>query len=153
MARSFREFQEEVDQEVILWQDRKRYFGLPISFTKYNLTADRFSKTKGLFNTSSEDLLLYRIMDISVSRSFGQKFFGVGTLTIHARDKSTPMLVLENIKNPTVFARYLGDLVEKVRDQKRVTGREMFGSSAYHALPGDTDLDVDQDLGPEGYDE
>lgn len=30
-----------------IWQDRKRYFGRPMSFTKYALSEDRFLWKKG----------------------------------------------------------------------------------------------------------
>ena len=35
---------------VYLWKDRKRYFGMPISFTKYALSEDRLFISVGLLN-------------------------------------------------------------------------------------------------------
>ena len=31
-----------------LWKDRKRYFGLPLSFTRYSLSEDRLFCEKGV---------------------------------------------------------------------------------------------------------
>lgn len=138
MAKSFHEYKSEKEEEELLWHDKKRYLGLPISFTNYSLTKDRLSVKRGFLKTKLDDVLLYRIMDISMDRTFGQKIFGVGTITIHARDKSTPTLKIENIKNVTSFSRYLSDLVEQVREQKRVTGREMYGTGMY-GNPDDLD--------------
>ena len=68
----------------IIWKDRKRpIFGLPLSFTKYTLLEDKLLIDTGLFSTKQEEVKLYRIMDVTLKRSFIQKIFGVGT--IHSR--------------------------------------------------------------------
>ena len=39
-----------------LWKDRKRYFGMPLSFTRYSLSEDRLFISEGLYlpnNTST----------------------------------------------------------------------------------------------------
>ena len=33
-----------------IWTDRKRHFGLPISFTKYSLSEDRLFRETGFLN-------------------------------------------------------------------------------------------------------
>ncbi len=127
MAQSFNEYRKARSAEEVLWSDRKRYFGLPLSFTKYSVTADKLRLRKGLFNTTTDDVLLYRVLDVDVSRTFGQKFFGVGTVNIHAADRTTPTKSLVNIKKADMVADYISDLVERARDYKNITGREMFG--------------------------
>ena len=52
------------------WYDRKRHFGLPISFTKYYIHEDRFFNETGFFTTKIEEILLYRIRDISLKINF-----------------------------------------------------------------------------------
>ena len=44
-----------------LWKDRKRYFGLPISFTRYRLSENRIFRETGLFNLKEEEA------DVSIS--------------------------------------------------------------------------------------
>ena len=39
----------------VLWRDRKRYFGLPLSFTRYRLSEDRIFCEKGFFNIKEEE--------------------------------------------------------------------------------------------------
>ena len=56
-----------------LWQDRKRVFGLPLSFTRYRLSEDRLFTSKGFLNVKDDEVLLYRIRDISTSRSLFQQ--------------------------------------------------------------------------------
>ena len=66
----------------ILWKDRKRilFLGLPWSFTRYSVSKDRFFISKGFFSVKDDEVRLYRIMDISLERSFMQRLVGVGTI-------------------------------------------------------------------------
>ena len=47
----------------VLWKDRKRICGLPITFTKYRLEGERLYVTKGLLRTVEDETLLYRVTD------------------------------------------------------------------------------------------
>ena len=104
----------------VLWKDRKRYFGLPISFTKYSLSGGenpRIFRETGLFNLKEEELLLYRVRDLSLSRSLGQRIFGVGTITLHSSDKTTPTLELVNIAHPKDVKEKIFSKVEEANQQ------------------------------------
>lgn len=130
------------ENEEILWQDRKRYLGLPLSFTIYSFSKNKFYMKTGIFNTKSEEILLYRILDITYKQSFGQKIFGVGSVILNTADKTTPILEIKSIKTPDRVRKALSTLVEQRRDEKRVTGKEMFGAASSHDI-GDADLDFD----------
>ena len=117
-----------VDQ--LLWKDRKRILGMPISFTKYEVTGDRLVTRKGLLHTETDEILLYRILDIKLRQSLGQKMFGVGTVTLYSADKSNNTLELKNIKKPEAVRKFVSRLVEQVRTQKGITGREIYGAAA-----------------------
>ena len=41
-----------------LWEDRKRFWGMPLSMTKYYLSNDRLFMQKGLLNMNMEEVLL-----------------------------------------------------------------------------------------------
>jgi uncharacterized membrane protein YdbT with pleckstrin-like domain len=82
----------------IIWKDKKRFLGMPLSFTKYSIDDERLYLDKGLFTTTSDEILLYRILDIKVKRTFGQKSFGVGTITLYTADQTDRILELKNIK-------------------------------------------------------
>ena len=57
-----------------IWSDRKRtLFGLPLSFTKYRLTEDRLFIEKGFLSKNEDEVRLYRILDLSLNRSLGQR--------------------------------------------------------------------------------
>ena len=108
-----------------LWKDRKRtLFGLPLSFTKYMLTEDRLFIEEGFLNKKEDEVRLYRVMDLSLQRSFGQRIFGVGTIHCCSADKSMGDFDIVSVKHPREVKEQLSELVEAQRDAKRVTNRE-----------------------------
>lgn len=127
-----------VDDEPILWKDRKRILGLPISFTRYSFDSNRFYLKVGFLNIKSDEVLLYRILDIRLSRSLFQRIFGVGSITLLTADKSNNEIIIKNIKKSDRVYKALSNIVEKERDEKRVLGKEMFGAASI-----DNDNDVD----------
>lgn len=104
----------------ILWSDRKRYFGLPISFTKYEISDDRLFRTTGLLNLNYEEILLYRVRDLELSRSFGQRIFGVGTIKVCSSDKTHPEMYIINVKEPAAVKELLHEQVEAMKIRRRV---------------------------------
>ena len=134
------------ENEEILWQDKKRYLGLPISFTIYSFSNNKFYLKKGIFNISSEEILLYRVLDLTFKQTLWQKIFGVGSVILTTADKSTPVLEIKNIKTPDRVRKALSTLVEMRRDEKRVTGKEMFGAAGMFHDHGDLEgVDLDGD--------
>lgn len=123
----------------IVWKDRKRpIFGLPLSFTKYILLEDKLLINTGLFSTKQEEVKLYRIMDVTLKRSFIQKIFGVGTIHCCSADKTTPEFDILDIKKSFEVKEKISKMAEEQRDKKRVTGREIFMDAS-----DDDDLDDD----------
>lgn len=109
-----------------VWKDRKRTFlGLPFSFTRYRLTKEKILLDEGFFNRKENEVRLYRVMDLSLNRNFGQRLLGIGTITVTSSDKSLPLLELKNIKKSEFVKELISKLVEEERQAKRVTGREI----------------------------
>lgn len=113
----------------VIWSDRKRtLFGLPLSFTKYTLTEDRLFVQTGFFTTVEDEVRLYRILDVKLTRTLGQKIFGVGSIHVCSADKSMADFEITSVKNSADVKEKLSELVEKNRVEKRVMNREaMFG--------------------------
>lgn len=108
-----------------LWSDRKRtLFGLPLSFTKYMLSEERLFIEQGFLNKKEDEVRLYRIMDVSLTRSLGQRIFGIGTIHCCSADKSMGDFDIVSIKNPKDVKELLSQQIETQRDAKRVTNRE-----------------------------
>ena len=112
-------------KDTLIWTDRKRYFGLPLSFTKYAISEDRLFQTTGFLNLKFEEILLYRVRDLSLSCSFGQRIFGVGSITVTSSDKTRPVLVIHNVKNPSAVKELLHEQVEDMKIRRRVRYGEM----------------------------
>lgn len=120
------------NQTIYKWQDRKRIiFGLPWSFTRYRVTDEKLIVKTGIFSTNEEEVRLYRIMDLTLKRSLGQRLWKLGTIHVCSGDKSTPEFDIKRIKNSEVVKNMLSDMVEAERAKRRVSSREfMVGNDA-----------------------
>lgn len=111
------------------WQDRKRIiFGLPWTFTRYMATDEKLIVKTGILSTNEEEIRLYRIMDMTLKRSLGQRLWGLGTIHVCSADKSTPEFDIKRVKNSENVKNMLSDMVEAERIKKRVSGREFMTS-------------------------
>ena len=127
----------------ILWKDRRRRLGMPLSFQRYRLGEDMLFYEKGFLSTSVDDILLYRVRDISVKISFWQRLTGVGTVTVNSSDHTMPVLVMRDIKRPREVKEMLHQQVEKAKIAYRVRYNEMMGAAG--DANGDGIPDVLQD--------
>ncbi len=122
-----------------LWKDRKRFLGMPLSFTRYMLSEDRLFLSKGFLNVKDDEILLYRVRDIATSRSLLQRIFGVGTVTVLSSDKTCPTLVMKNIRNSIAVKETLHKRVEemKLRRQVRVSELTNMEQEEHHCCCGE----------------
>ena len=129
-----------------LWKDRKRFLGMPLSFTRYRLSDDRLFCEKGFFNIRADEVLLYRVRDLQLNMSLGQRIFGEGTICVVSSDKSVPHLDLKNVKNPREVKELIHKNVEAAKDKRRMRTTEIMGDAAsgdFHDLDDDG---IDDDL-------
>ena len=114
----------------ILWSDRKRWlvFGLPWTFTKYTCTPEKFVVQSGILKQREDEIRLYRIMDLTLERTFLQRIFGLGTITCDTVDKSSPQLIIRNVKDSRRGKDLISNAVEEERIKKRVSSREFMAS-------------------------
>jgi len=117
-----------VEKDAVLWKDRKRFLGLPLSFTKYSVSEERLILRQGFFKTQVDELMIYRIMDIRLTRTLGQKLCGVGTITLISDDRTQPTLDLKNIRQPDNVRVFLSSLIEKQRNARGISGSEFLGA-------------------------
>ena len=126
-----------------LWKDRKRYFGLPLSFTRYQLSEDRLFISVGFLNIKDDEILLYRVRDIDTNRTLWQRLFGVGTITVMSSDKTMPTLELKNVKDPVFVKELIHKQVEEMKIKRRVRFGEIMTTDADgDGEPDDLDDDV-----------
>ena len=116
-----------MDSIQYIWKDRKRILGMPITFTRYRLSEDRLFCEKGFLNIQQDEVLLYRVRDLQLNLSLGQRIFGVGTICVVSSDKSVPHLDLISVKNPRQVKEMVHRKVEEAKDQRRMRTTEIMG--------------------------
>jgi len=79
-----------------------------------------------------------------MSRTLGQRMFGVGTIVLSTADQTLPVMKIESVKDSERVCRALSNIVEKERNEKRVLGKEMFGAAGFD--DGGIDMGIN-DLG------
>ena len=128
-----------METSTTLWKDRRRRLGLPLSFTRYRLSEDRIFCEKGFLNIVGEEVLLYRVRDLELRMSLGQRIFGVGSVIVHSSDKTMPTLELKNIKIPREVKELVFRQVEDCKEQRRMRTMEFVGGDNDDA--GDEPMD------------
>ncbi len=130
------------NKKIYLWEDRKRtVFGLPLSFTSYMLDEERLYIEKGILSIKHDEVRLYRIVDLSLKMTLGQRIFGVGTIRCCSADKTLGDFEIMSVKNPREVMEKISNLVEKQRMAKRVSSREVM----HDGLSDLDDMDQDDD--------
>jgi uncharacterized membrane protein YdbT with pleckstrin-like domain len=109
------------------WKDRKRILGMPLSFTKYRLDKNRLFVSKGLFSTVEDELAMYRVLDVRLLRTFGDKIFGVGTVILYTADETHKELKLEKIRRSKEVRDMVSEIAESERAKLGIKGRELYG--------------------------
>lgn len=116
----------------VLWKDRKRWCGMPLSFTRYYLIEKENTWLKlftsiGLLSTVDEEVNVFRIFDISVYQSLFDKLFNVGTITLYVNDESTDKLYIRKVKNPFKVRDLIASHIEKERLKRGFRVTEFHG--------------------------
>lgn len=123
-----------------IWHDRKRNsLGLPWTFTIYELTPEKLYINTGVLNSREDEVRLYRITDLTLTRSLWQRIIGTGTIHCDSADKTMKNFDLVNVRNAQQVKEELSELVEACRQRSHVYARESMDA---HGRPGQ-DLDGD----------
>ncbi len=101
--------------------ERKRwvFFGLPWTFTVYRLKDDMLNIKKGFFKIVQDDCYMYKIVDVKLTRTLGERIFGLGTITCYTGDTTDKELVLNHIKKSEEIKNYLLKTSEEARIKRR----------------------------------
>ena len=127
----------------ILWSARKHHLWFPISFTSYYIEDDRLMIKKGLLNTTLDETLLYRIVDITFQQTLAGKIFGTGNVILRTKADASGEIVLENIAKPLEVRKMLSKMVEESRDKRNIVGKEFY-SMDHGDFDGDGVCDFDE---------
>ena len=98
----------------IVWTERKRIWcGLPLTFTIYSYDEERFYIKTGFLNQREDEVRLYRVQDLTVTRSFIQRIFGMGSIHVNSSDKTMGDFEIRNIKNVAEVKEKLKKAIEE----------------------------------------
>ena len=101
--------------------ERKRwvFFGLPFTFTKYTVTEEVITINDGFLSTRENDCYLYKVQDVELKTSLGERIFGLGTVACYTGDNTHPQLFLSHIRNSREIKNYILKASEEARRKRR----------------------------------
>ena len=101
--------------------ERKRwvFFGLPFTFTKYTVNREIITINEGFLSTKENDCYLYKVQDVELQTSFGERIFGLGTVACYTGDNTHPQLFLSHIRNAKEIKDYILKASEEARRRRR----------------------------------
>lgn len=100
----------------VLWEDCKHIGFIPIPWVKYSLTLDKVLLTKGLLSTTYDETRLFRVLDVTLTRTLSQKIFGIGTVIVKTSEET---LVLQGVKDSLKVKDLISDTANKNRKANR----------------------------------
>jgi len=106
--------------EEVLWQGRP-FFSIS---EHYVITNERVRIIKGLLGKKRQDIELIRIQDIDQTQTLRERSLNVGDITIHSHDRSAPVVILNNVKDPQIVHELLRRAVVNIRNQQNLTFQE-----------------------------
>jgi len=119
---------------------------LVVRCQRYRLTTERIRLTTGVLNQEIDEIELYRVKDITMTRPFWMRLVGLSSVHLKTSDRTLPKLEIPAIHKGEELREVLRQQVEQVRDHKRV--REMdFADTAGGDMDGFGDDIDDMDLG------
>ena len=109
----------------IIWQDKKRHMGMPISFYRYYIVKKegewvKFFRHKGFLSAIIDEINVYRCYDVTLKITLFDKIFGTGTIEIHSNDASAPIFHFRRVKNPYQVRDLVSSLIELERKKRNI---------------------------------
>ena len=116
----------------LCYNERKRllFFGLPWTFTKYELRENVLTTISGFFTVKEDDCLMYKISDVEITRTLPQRIFGLSTITLFTSDVTDRTILLKNIKHGREIKDFLLRSSEESKIRRRTVNMQNIGFGA-----------------------
>ena len=82
---------------------------IKLKSVRYRITTDRIEWTRGIFSRNVDNIDMFRIVDMSMHRSFSDRLVGIGSVVLITTDKTDPEFRFEKVNSP----KQLYDIIKK----------------------------------------
>ena len=103
-------------------------FAIPWPFRHYELYENDLVIIRGLLNIHEDDCYMYKVQDVKLTRTLGEKMVGVGTITCFTGDSTDPMLVIKHVKKSKEIKEFILHASEEARLKRRTVNMLDIGS-------------------------
>ena len=107
------------EEPVFTERERLLFQGLPWTFTKYIIKPSNLTIQAGFLKTEENDCYMYRIQDVKLVTTLGERFFGLGSVICYTGDVTNPEIHLEHIKHAKEVKNYILQASEEARIKRR----------------------------------
>ena len=114
------------------YAERSRWllFGLPWTFTKYEIRENDFTIIKGFFTVRENDCYMYKISDVEITRSLLQRMAGLSTIVLYTSDVTDRTIIMKNIRHGKEIKDFLLQASESARLRRRTVSMQNIGFGA-----------------------
>ncbi len=114
------------------YSERGRWllFGLPWTFTKYEIRENDFTIIKGFFTVRENDCYMYKISDVEITRSLLQRMAGLSTIVLYTSDVTDRTIIMKNIRHGKEIKDFLLQASESARLRRRTVSMQNIGFGA-----------------------
>jgi uncharacterized membrane protein YdbT with pleckstrin-like domain len=86
----------------------------------FEVTSQRLRWTRGIFTKRTDEMELYRVLDVSLVEPLFFRMFGAGNIEVRSADATHPQLLLPAVKGARELREQLRTAVEQCRERKGV---------------------------------
>ncbi len=126
------------------YRERSRWllFGLPWTFTVYEIRENDFTIVSGFLNVKENDCYMYKISDVEITRSLFQRMAGLSTIVLYTSDVTDKTIMMKNIKHGKEIKDFILHASEAARIRRRTVSMQNIGydSGDIHDIDGLNDF-------------
>ena len=104
---------------VYVEKKRTKFLGLPLYFTKYSIDEEKLNIRRGFLSIVEDDTYMYKVQDVTLKNSLIERIFGLGTVVCHTGDVTSPLLLIQHIKNAKAVKQFILEKSEEDRRKRR----------------------------------